>query len=111
MLIYKICGADEWREAEQLGLYAGSADDARDGFIHFSTHEQLRGTLDKHFAGRKDLVLIAVDDEGLGEVLKWESSRGVALFPHLYSALNIAAVCWVKSLPLGDNGTHDIPEI
>ena len=85
--IYKICTAAEWREAERAGAYRGSAVDRRDGFIHFSTAEQAAETAAKWFAGQRDLVLVAVDAEALGDRLKWEPSRGGALFPHLYGEL------------------------
>lgn len=109
-MIYKVCSADAWKTAEGHGSYAGSADDARDGFIHFSTFEQLRGTLDKHFAGQTDLLLIAIDDSALGDGLKWEASRGGALFPHLYGVLEVSAARWVKPLSLDDGGHHVLPD-
>jgi uncharacterized protein (DUF952 family) len=106
--IYKVCGAAEWAAAEAAGVYEGSADDRRDGFIHFSTMEQLARTLARHFAGRDDLVLVAVEAETLGDALKWEPSRGRDLFPHLYGALPVAAALWARPLPLDANGRHVI---
>jgi uncharacterized protein (DUF952 family) len=108
-LIFKVCGAAEWAAAERAGQYAGSADDARDGFIHFSTAAQLPGTLARHFAGRDDLLLIAVESGTLGAALKWEPSRGGDLFPHLYAALPVAAALWTKPLPRDATGKHIIP--
>ena len=90
--IYKICPAALWREAERARTFRGSAADSADGYIHFSTAEQVEGTLAKHFAGRHDLLLIAVDAQALGAALKWEKARGGALFPHLYGALPLSAV-------------------
>ncbi|MGZ5805295.1 MAG: DUF952 domain-containing protein [Xanthobacteraceae bacterium] len=92
--IYKILAADEWRAAERDGIYRGSADDKRDGFIHFSSAEQTPGTYDKYFSGKADLVLAAIDAAALGVSLKWETSRGGALFPHLYGDLPLSAVRW-----------------
>jgi uncharacterized protein (DUF952 family) len=109
--IYKICAAAEWREAERDGHYRGSAVDRRDGFIHFSTAEQAAETASKWFAGRSDLVLVAVDADVLGERLKWEPSRGGALFPHLYGDLALAAVRQVDALPLDANGRHAFPPL
>ena len=109
--IYKICERASWHLAEQTGTYRGSAVDARDGFIHFSTAAQLAGTLAKHFAGRGDLLLIAVDAGALGETLKWEPSRGGELFPHLYAALPLAAVCWTKPVPDEVGGRRALPEL
>ena len=97
-LIYKICGRAEWAAAEAAGVYGGSADDVRDGFIHFSTLDQVPGTQARHFAGRDDLVLVTVRVVDLGSALKWEASRGGALFPHLYAVLPLDAVEGVASL-------------
>ena len=108
-VIYKICGAEEWAEAERAGVYRGSAVDTRDGYIHFSTATQVGETAAKHFAGQDDLVLIAVDAEALGANLKWEPSRGGALFPHLYAELPASAALWVKPLPLDASGRHLFP--
>ena len=108
-LVFKICRMDEWRRAEREKVFRGSAVDLRDGFIHFSTAEQLAETAAKHFAGRADLLLIAVDAEALGENLRFEPSRGGALFPHLYAELSLSAVRFAEPMPLGDNGIHLLP--
>lgn len=107
--LYKICPAWRWREAERNGMFRGSEVDLRDGFIHFSTAAQVAETAAKHFAGRNDLVLVRVDATRLGEALKWEPSRGGALFPHLYGALEVAAVIRAEPLPLGADGRHKFP--
>lgn len=110
-VIYKICRADEWREAERAGSFRGAAIDLTDGYIHFSTGEQVVETAARHFAGKGDLVLVAVAAAALGPALKWEPSRDGALFPHLYGALMPDAVLWVKPLPLGHDGSHMFPEL
>jgi uncharacterized protein (DUF952 family) len=107
--IYKICRAGEWEEAERAGAFAGSEVDRRDGYIHFSTAEQAAETAAKYFAGLPDLKLIAVDADKLGAALKWEPARGGALFPHLYGALPLTAILWVKPLPLDATGGHVFP--
>ena len=109
-LIYKISPRDAWRAAEQAGVYTGAPVDLADGFIHFSAADQVRVTAEKHFAGQSDLVLAAIDTDALGEALKWEPSRGGALFPHLYGNLPMSAVVSCVALPLGDNGAHVLPE-
>lgn len=109
--IYKICEQTSWRLAEQAGTYRGSAADARDGFIHFSTAAQLAGTLAKHFSGQRELLLVAVDVEALGAALKWEPSRGGDLFPHLYAALPLSAVCWTTPVPDEISGQRVLPEL
>jgi uncharacterized protein (DUF952 family) len=108
--IYKICTASEWHEAEHAGAYRGSAVDRKDGFIHFSTAEQAAETASKWFAGQRDLVLVAVDGDTLGARLKWEPSRGGALFPHLYGDLQLSAVLRVDPLPLDAHGRHVFPK-
>lgn len=109
--IYKICPASAWREAERSGVYAGSADDARDGYIHFSTAAQVPATAAKYFTGQQGLFLIAVDAGALGEALRWEPARGGDLFPHLYGELDFDAVLSVTDLPLREDGSHAIPEL
>jgi uncharacterized protein (DUF952 family) len=108
--IYKICDSALWRAAERAGVFAGAPVDHTDGFIHFSTGGQVAETAARHFAGRADLVLVAVDAAALGAALRHEPSRGGALFPHLYGTLPLSAVRWVKPLPLGPAG-HVFPEL
>jgi uncharacterized protein (DUF952 family) len=110
-MIYKICPASAWREAERQGVYRGSADDARDGFIHFSTASQVAGTAKKHFVGQTGLFLIAVDADMLDDALRWERSRDDALFPHLYGELDLGAVTGVLNMHARSDGFHDIPEL
>jgi uncharacterized protein (DUF952 family) len=110
-LIYKISDAALWREAERAGRFTGAPVDLADGYIHFSTANQVAETAARHFAGRTDLVLVAVQAGMLGAALRYEPSRGGALFPHLYGALPLSAVCWIKPLPLGADGRHVFPEL
>jgi uncharacterized protein (DUF952 family) len=110
-LIYHMCRQAEWAAAEAAGSYRGSSQDAADGFIHFSTAEQVHETAARHFAGAADLVLVAVEAGRLGPALKWEPSRGGALFPHLYGELPLAAVQWVRPLSLGTDGRHRFPPL
>lgn len=105
-LIFNICSASEWAQAEARGHFEGSPVDLDDGFIHFSSADQVAETAARHFAGRPDLVLIAVPSDALGSALHWEPSRGGALFPHLYGMLSVAAVSSVDPLPLGPAGRH-----
>src|SRR5262245_41896940 len=109
-VIYKICTAAEWQASQNAGIYRGSAVDHRDGFIHFSTAGQSVETATKHFSGQRDLMLIAVDADALGEKLKWEPSRGGALFPHLYGELDLKAVLRIDPLPLDHSGRHVFPK-
>ncbi len=102
--IYKLLSRDEWEAARLAERYEGSTVDLADGFIHFSSGDQLAETARRHFSGRGDLVCLAVESEALAS-LKWEPSRGGALFPHLYGPLNPALVAASWTVPLGDDGS------
>jgi uncharacterized protein (DUF952 family) len=110
MEIYKILRAAEWQALRDAGETAGAPVDVADGYVHFSTAAQARETAAKHFAGEEGLMLAALDTDRMGEALKWEPSRGGALFPHLYAPLQLAHVVWCQPLPLGADGTHRFPE-
>ena len=103
-LIYHMCLRPEWELAAQSGVYSGSSQDRADGFIHFSTAAQLPESARRHRSGQEGLVLLAVDANALGAALRWEPSRGGALFPHLYGALPVSAVRSIVDLPLGSDG-------
>lgn len=109
MRIYKILTAEQWSALKVAGESQGAAVDLADGFIHFSTGEQVRETAAKHFAGQEGLMLLAYEAEGFGAALKWEPSRGGALFPHLYGPLPLAGIIWAVPLPLSAEG-HVFPE-
>lgn len=109
--IYKIVSAELWRAAEREGSFRGAPVDLKDGFIHFSTVTQVAETAAKHFSGARDLLLVSVDSATLGNDLRWEPSRGGALFPHLYAALDLKLVTRVDPLPVGADGTHQFPAL
>ena len=109
MLIFKIFRRPEWDAFVAAGQTRGAPIDLTDGYIHLSTAQQVAETAAKHFVGQSDLVLVALDSDRLGAALKWEPSRGGALFPHLYRDMRAADVVWDKSLPLGAAG-HIFPE-
>src|SRR5690348_8121024 len=100
--IYKILSRAAWNAAKTRGRFEGSTIDARDGYIHFSTAAQAQETARKHFLGQSDLVVLEVDGDALD--LKWEPSRGGALFPHLYAPLDVKHVRAVHEAPLGADG-------
>ena len=89
---YKILTADQWLQFQADGIFHGAPVDLADGYIHLSATEQLQGTLDKHFAAQSGLVIAEVDLAALGSSVKWEVSRGGALFPHIYGPLPMTAV-------------------
>jgi uncharacterized protein (DUF952 family) len=110
-LIYKLVSRADWDAAKATGVFNGAEIDIADGFIHFSTAEQVEETASKYFAGRTDLLLVAVDAAALGEALKWETSRGGALFPHLYAPLALESVARVDPLSIGADGRHDFSRV
>lgn len=105
-MIYKILRQDEWQAFAASGAFSGAPVDVKDGFIHFSKADQVQETARKHFGGLAGLVLIAVDPVKLGDALKYEVSRGGALFPHYFGTLITAQIAWAKPLPLDQDGTH-----
>lgn len=109
--IYKIVPDSLWRVAEKTGVFDGAPIDVTDGYIHFSLADQVRETAAKHFAGQTGLLLVAVDPNALGPDLKFEPSRGGALFPHLYGKLKRSAVKWVRPLPVGKDGLHTFEKL
>ena len=107
--IYKICTSQDWVETELSGVFPGAPVDIADGFIHFSSSNQVVETAARHFAGQEGLVLLTIPTEGLGPELRWEISRGGELFPHLYGELRREQVAQIDALPLGPAG-HIFPD-
>jgi uncharacterized protein (DUF952 family) len=109
--VYRLLAADAWQRAQAAGKFVGSEHDRRDGFIHFSTAEQVAETAVRHYAGQASLLLLWVDAAALGAALRFEPSRGGALFPHLYAELPVSAVTRAEPITLGADGAHVFPEL
>lgn len=109
MMIYKLFLPDEWAALHTRGETPGAPIDVADGYVHFSTAAQVAETAEKYFAGIEGLMLLAVDPARIEADLKWEPSRGGALFPHLYRALRLTDIEWARELPL-NNGAHVFPD-
>ena len=107
--IYKILTAGQWAAFEANGQFDGAPIDIADGYIHFSDASQVAETAAKHFAGQSGLMLAAVQTAAVEADLKWEVSRGGALFPHLYRALVLDDIAWCKPLVLDGHGHHVLP--
>ena len=110
MAVYKILRASEWEAFQAAGRTAGTPIDLQDSFIHLSTAAQVEETAARHFVGVPDLMLLAVDEVGLAPELRWEPSRGGALFPHLFRELRAEDILWFAPLPL-DGGRHRFPPL
>lgn len=102
--VYKILRPAEWQMLQDSGRLDGSPDDRRDGFIHLSTAAQLHGTLDKHFVEDSAVMILEIDAARLGDGLRWEPSRGGALFPHLYRPLAKDDVVAARPMTKGPGG-------
>lgn len=109
IMTYKICTENEWRQLQETGRFFGSADDLRDGYVHLSGRGQVARTASKFFAGRTDLVLLAINPDRLGSALRWEASESGTLYPHLYAPLPLDAVVTATPLLLGADGHHILP--
>lgn len=110
MPVYKILRAEEWAALQAAGETGGAPVDLASGFVHLSSAAQLPETAGRHFAGEEGLTLLALDEDRLGRRLRWEPSRGGALFPHLHGPLRMADVAWHAPLPLGSDG-HVLPAL
>jgi len=110
-VVFKIVTKAEWDEAGKIGVFKGAPVDLSDGYIHFSTAEQVRETAAKHFAGRQGLLLLSISAKAIAADLRYEPSRGGQLFPHLYADLPATAVVKVDDLPLGADGQHRFPDL
>ncbi len=110
-IIYHMADKDDWRAAVVAGIYLGTTDDKEDGFIHFSTKKTIAESAAKHRKGARNLVLLSVESDVLGEHVQWERARGGQLFPHLYGGLEPKYVVAAVDLPLGPDGVHIFPEL
>ena len=109
--IYKITTGLLWAEAETSGIVPPMPIDEQDGYMHFSTAGQVAETLRLHFKGQSDLALLRVRLADIAAGVKWEPSRGGALFPHLYASLPTAAIAAVHKVAVAENGACDLPEM
>ncbi|MBC9245572.1 DUF952 domain-containing protein [Paracoccus sp. 11-3] len=109
MMAFKIFRPDEWAQMQRDGQTDGAPIDLIDGYVHLSTAEQLAGTLHKHFADDHDLHLLACELDRMKDDIRWETSRGGALFPHLYRPLRMSDISWTRLLTRGPNGHETGP--
>ena len=107
--IFKIIHKDEWQKVKESGAYSGSSKDIKDGFIHFSAEEQVKGTLEKYYSKQINLVLLKVETLKLDHLI-WEQASDGNMFPHLYSPLNLSNVTDEFEILLQDDGSHKLPD-
>ena len=108
--VYKICNKSEWLEVKKKGQLTGSKKDLDDGYIHFSSQDQVAGTLKKFYQNQKDLILLKIDTLKLDHLI-WEQASDGNMFPHLYSSLNISNVVDEFDIILSEDGTYILPAI
>jgi len=108
-LVYKILRPAEWIAAQQSGVFTGSPDDERDGFVHLSVGHQVRGVCGRYFSGETALVLLTIEAPRLGSALKWETSHKGEAFPHLYGPLPLALIKSIADIHRGDDGRLILP--
>ena len=109
LFAYKVLTAEQFDQFKADGVFKGALVDLADGYMHMSTREQAADTVAKHFAGQDRLVMLMIDLAPFGDAVKWEVSRGGALFPHLYGELPMSAVAGKVVLRIGDDGLHQFP--
>jgi uncharacterized protein (DUF952 family) len=110
LFAYKLLDLPSWQGWREAGTFTGSPDDIRDGYIHLSTAEQTAETAAKYFSATDPLVVAMVDLAAVRETLRWEPSRGGALFPHVYGPIPYEAVSRHSVLHLGPDGRHVFPQ-
>jgi len=109
LFAYKLLTEDQWKDWKECGVFTGAPVDVADGYIHLSTRDQARETAEKYFADTDPLMLVMIDLPALGGTVKWEPSRGGALFPHVYGTIPMSAVAGKSKLRLQNSGKHDWP--
>ena len=107
--IFKIIDIDEWQKVKDSGAYSGSSKDIKDGFIHFSGEDQVRGTLEKYYSKQENLILLKVETLKLDHLI-WEQASDGNMFPHLYSSLDLSNVVDEFQITLDNNGIHELPD-
>ena len=106
--IFKIIDINEWQKVKDLGTYSGSSKDKKDGFIHFSGEDQVKGTIEKYYSKQKNLVLLKVETLNLDHLI-WEQASDGNMFPHLYSSLDLTNVVNEYQISIGEDGSHNLP--
>lgn len=106
---YKLLTPDDWTRAQALG-HTDSAVDRADGYVHLSTADQADETARRYFAGEAGIVLLEFDLEALDADIRWEPSRGGALFPHIYGDLEIVNATRRWTLDQSPDGAPILPK-
>jgi uncharacterized protein (DUF952 family) len=116
--ILHIIARDAWESArESAELHAPSLE--TQGFLHFSTPEQVVRVANSIFPGVRGLAILVVEVAALIAPLRWEppDMPGEAapptgeVFPHLYGPLNVSAVRGVVDFPPMSDGTFVVPAL
>jgi len=108
-IVLHIAKQTDWQEAQVRGEYRCDSLN-EEGFIHCSTREQLLIPANERFRGRLDLLLLCVDPSRLAAELRFEDCYESGMeFPHIYGAIELAAVLDVLAFSPGANGLFELP--
>ena len=90
-MVYHIIKKEYWKKFENSNIYF-PAEYENEGFIHFSTKDQVAGVLERYYANEENLVLLSINEDLLSAEMKFEKASNGELFPHLYGHLNQSAI-------------------
>ncbi|MGB0864934.1 MAG: DUF952 domain-containing protein [Granulosicoccaceae bacterium] len=102
-MLFHIAEPEAW--SPELLFYTPATFE-REGFVHLSTRKQVLGTAQKYYAGRENLLMLAIDPDVLLSPVVYENLLGgEELFPHYYAAIPQAAICSVAPMTLQCDGS------
>ncbi len=93
--VLHITSPDAWNAARAAGAIRPPSLDS-EGFVHCSARAQLAATLERHFRGSGELVVLVLDTAALGDALRWDESHPGELFPHVYAPIPVGSVTAVE---------------
>ncbi len=98
-MIFHIATKKDYDLGKGMGGYRGDTLDSQ-GFIHCSTADQIDEVAEYLFRGKKDLLLLEIDETKVKSEIKYEDAGNGKLYPHIYGPLNIDAVVNVRDFYL-----------
>lgn len=108
-MIWHITTAEACSAAERQGIYRAPSLES-EGFIHFSTVEQLLGVVNDFYPGQKNLVLLGIDPALVMAEIRFEDCYDTGQeFPHMYGEIPVEAVVQVLDFPPGPDGRFELP--
>lgn len=116
-MIYHMTKRADWENAQHSGEYHAESLTTQ-GFIHFSTKDQIVKVANAIYQGQTGLVILCVEESKLNADLRYEppdtnipaQHYTGEVFPHLYGVLNVDAVSTVIEFAPDAGGTFTLPE-